>query len=110
MFMRIRILAVMMGMVWGSSIMSGLMAAGLPLVTSNPASSVSNSSAQLNGTWGPNGATTAIGFDVGTTTNYAQRFYFSTINAAVVSLSAGSSVSGLVGGQTYHYRAVGSNS
>src|SRR5262249_52150270 len=41
-----------------------------PVVATNPATNVGNFSATLNGTVNPNGLTTAVHFDYGTTTSY----------------------------------------
>ena len=81
---------------------------GPPIVATNPATNVANFSATLNGTVNPNGLSTAVHFEYGTTTNYGsstatQNYSGSTtqnVFANVGSLSAGA---------TYHFRIVASN-
>jgi len=85
-------------------------AAGLPVATTDPATSVGPFSARMNATFGANGESTAVGFDIGISTSYGQRFFISTIAGSVTSTTAGTDVASLAPGQTYHYRAVASNS
>ena len=74
----------------------------------NPATNVANFSATLNGTVNPNGLTTAVHFEYGTTTNYGfstatQNYQGSTAQNVTASLS------GLTAGATYHFRILASN-
>lgn len=81
---------------------------GPPIVSTNPATNVSNFSATINGTVNPNGLTTAVYFEYGTTTNYGS-------NTATQNYSGGTTqnvfanVSSLTAGATYHFRIVASN-
>jgi hypothetical protein len=83
---------------------------GPPVVTTTAATGVTTSAATLNGTVNANGATTTVTFEYGLTTAYG-----STI-AGVPGTVSGSSVTpvtanltGLLPGNTYHYRTVGTN-
>ena len=82
---------------------------GLPVVTTNPATNVSNSSATLNGSLDPHGLTTSVHFQYGTTTNYG-------FTAAVQTQSGNTfrnvsaNISGLTASTTYHFRIVATNS
>jgi hypothetical protein len=95
----------------GSFKFPGCTTASPPTVTTNAASSVTSSSATLNGTVSSNGATTTVTFQYGPTVSYG-----STATAAQSPLAAGASgasvsaaVSGLNCNATYHFRAVGAN-
>jgi len=79
-----------------------------PIVSTLPASSVTSSSADMNGSVNPNGATTSAYFQYGPTTNYG----YSTGSATGITSteSVYSTWSGLSPNTTYHYRIVASNS
>jgi plastocyanin len=79
-----------------------------PVVATNPATNVANFSATLNGTVNPNGLTTAVHFDYGTTTSYGsssaiQNYEGNTTQNVTTNLSS------LVAGTTYHFRIAASN-
>ncbi|MBK7212166.1 MAG: choice-of-anchor J domain-containing protein [Bacteroidales bacterium] len=81
-----------------------------PAVVTLPATAVTGSTAILNGTVNPNGFATNYHFEWGTTVSYGN-------NTPTLSAGSGSSavpvtadISGLTGGQTYHFRLVGVNS
>ena len=79
-----------------------------PSVATNPATNVVNLSATLNGTVNPNGLSTAVHFEYGTTTNYGsntatQNYSGSTTQNVIAN------VSNLTAGATYHFRIVGNN-
>jgi len=81
---------------------------GPPIVATNSATNVANFSATLNGRVNPNGLTTAVHFEYGTTINYGsstatQNYNGNSAESVVVNLS------GLIAGATYHFRIVGSN-
>jgi len=79
-----------------------------PIVTTFAASSVTRSSAQLNGNVNPNGdASTSAYFQYGTTTNYGTITIQTGIGAAQQDFSA--TVSGLAPSTTYHYRIAAAN-
>jgi hypothetical protein len=81
---------------------------GPPVVTTNPATNVTASSARLNGTLDPHGLSTTVYFQYGTTTSYGS----TTPNQAKTgnnyqNLSA--IISGLSAHTTYHFRIVANN-
>jgi hypothetical protein len=85
-------------------------AAGSPSVSTNAASSITNTSALLNGQINANGNDTTVYFEYGPTTTYGTVFAG---NPSVVTGTAAASVTyslaGLTPNTTYHYRAYGSN-
>jgi parallel beta-helix repeat protein len=82
-----------------------------PIVTTGSASSVTSASVTLNGTVNPNGASTTVVFEYGTSINYG-----STVTAnqsplsgsSVQTVSAG--LTGLTPGTTYYFRVKATNS
>ena len=83
-----------------------------PSATTNAASTITTSSATLNGNINDNGAATMISFEYGADTNYG-----TLVTAIPASLAAGAGstpvtgpVSGLVCATTYHFRIKASNS
>lgn len=84
--------------------------AGPPSAVTSAATGITSNSATLNGTFTANGEATWVGFDLGLTTNYGVRLYLTTIDASASAVPLGGTVPNLTPGQTYHYRAVASNS
>ena len=83
--------------------------ANAQIVTTNPASNVTSSSATLNGTVNPNGLTTNVHFEYGTTTNYGSTTpSHSYSGTATQNVSA--NITGLSAHTTYHFRIVGTSS
>ncbi len=82
-----------------------------PSVSTDAATSVTSCSATLNGTVNPNGTSTTVPFEYGTTISYGK-----TVTATQSPLtgtnsqSASVGVMGLTAGTTYHFRAKGTNS
>jgi len=81
---------------------------GPAIVVTNPATNVGSFSATLNGTLNPNGLSTAVHFEYGTTTSYgsstaSQNYQGSTAQNVTANLSS------LTAGATYHFRIVASN-
>jgi hypothetical protein len=81
---------------------------GPPIVATNPATNVANFSVTLNGTVNPNGLTTAVHFEYGTSINYGsstatQNYNGNTVHIVIANLSS------LSAGATYHFRIVASN-
>src|SRR4029077_8276892 len=78
-----------------------------PIVTTNAgADNITSSSATLNGTVNPNGLTTTVHFEYGTTTNYG----FITANRSYTgstTQSVSANITGLTANTTYHFRLVG---
>jgi phosphodiesterase/alkaline phosphatase D-like protein len=81
-----------------------------PTAVTNPATSVTTTSAILHGTVNPNNQKTAVTFEYGTTTDYG-----TPVNAVEDSLSGSSDqavtapISGLTHNTTYHFRVVADN-
>ncbi len=86
-----------------------LTATGPPVVTTNPATNVTSSSATLNGSLDPHGLTTTVHFQYGTTTSYGH----TTANQSKTGntyQNVAANVSGLTASTTYHFRIVATNS
>src|SRR5436190_23852802 len=82
---------------------------GTPSVTTSPATVVTASSANLNGTASPTGAEPlTVYFEYGTTTAYGTTATPVTVNAS--NSEVVSAIGGLANDTTYHFRIVGSNS
>ena len=99
-----------MGTAYGNNI-DFITSASAPTATTGSAGSVTTSSATLNGTVNPNGASTAVTFEYGTTTSYG-----STATATPSPLtgtteqSASAGLTGLAAETTYHFRVKTTNS
>ena len=77
-----------------------------PDVTTGAASSISASSATLNGTVDANGRSTTYYFDYGTSTSYGSKSGSKSAGSATSAQAAATGISGLVAGRTYHFRIV----
>ena len=80
-----------------------------PVVTTNPATYVASFSATLNGSVDPNGLTTSVYFQYGTTTSYG----FTTAphsKTGNTPQSVSANIAGLTASTTYHFRIVATNS
>jgi hypothetical protein len=86
-----------------------LTATGPPVVTTNPATNVTSSSATLNGTVNPNGLVTSVYFQYGTTTNYGSTTA-SVSYTGNTTHSVSANISDLTASTTYHFRIVATNS
>jgi phosphodiesterase/alkaline phosphatase D-like protein len=78
------------------------------VVTTNAATNITSSSATLNGTVNPNGVTTTVHFEYGTTINYGS----TTASASYTGNTAqnvSANIIGLHPNTTYHFRLVGTN-
>ena len=84
--------------------------AAAPSVTTNAASSVTTSSATLNSSVNPNGESTNVHYEYGTTILYGSSSSTVAIGNGSSAVSAPRSISGLTAGTTYHFRAVATNS
>jgi hypothetical protein len=80
-----------------------------PTVTTKAASSVRDTSARLNGSVSPNGASTSWYFDYGTTTGYGLKTALRSAGSGTGSSSVSVTVSGLTAGAVYHFRLVAAN-
>jgi Ca2+-binding RTX toxin-like protein len=83
----------------------------LPGATTGSASSVTGTTATLNGSVNPNGAATTWQFELGTSTGYGSRAPSAPQSAGAGSASSAvkTAVSGLQPGTTYHYRLTATN-
>ena len=79
-----------------------------PTVSTGAASSISSSSARLNGSVNPNGQTTTWFFEYGTSTGYGTKTPTQN-GSGTSSSSVSSSISNLTAGTMYHYRLVAAN-
>ena len=86
-----------------------LTATGPPVVTTNPATNVTSSSAKLNGPLDPHGLTTSVSFQYGTTASYGQTTAMQTQTGNTFRNIA-ANISGLGTHTTYHFRIVATNS
>lgn len=78
----------------------------MPGATTGAATSVSASSATLNGTVDPNGRATTFYFDYGTSTSYGSRTPERGAVSATGAQAESAGISGLTAGRTYHFRIV----
>ena len=85
-------------------------AAGAPSVTTKPASSVRDSTVTLNASVNPNGQSTNVYFEYGTTTGYGSKTSTKSAGSGRSATNVAIGWSGLSPGVTYHVRAVASNS
>jgi phosphodiesterase/alkaline phosphatase D-like protein len=81
-----------------------------PTVVTGSSSSVTAKAEALSGTVTPNGAATTYDFQYGTTTSYGSQTATRYAGAGSNGVSVSARVSGLVPGQTYHYRLVATSS
>lgn len=81
-----------------------------PAVVTLPATNVTGATATLNGTVNPNGFATNYHFEWGTTTSYGNNTPTLSAGSGSTNVSVSADISGLIGGQTYHFRLVGVNS
>jgi len=79
-----------------------------PAVTTNPATFVASSSATLNGSVNPRGATTTVDFQYGLTTSYGSTTAMQTKTGNTVQ-AVSANISGLNASTTYHFRIVAHN-
>jgi hypothetical protein len=82
---------------------------GAPVVTTNPATNVTASSARLKGTLDPHGLSTTVYFQYGRTTSYGSRTP-NQIKTGNNYQNVLASISGLSAHSTYHFRIVATNS
>jgi hypothetical protein len=80
----------------------------VPIVITNPATSITAAGATLNGQINPNGAPTNVTFQYGLTTNYNHTVFFGTVTGNNFVL-ASVPVTGLSPSTQYHFRAVAVN-
>jgi uncharacterized delta-60 repeat protein len=77
---------------------------GAPTVTTQAALPVNSTQATLNGIVNGNGSTTTVFFDFGTTTQYTESLFATTLANNVTDTAVTADVSNLIAGTTYHCR------
>ncbi|MFB0516682.1 MAG: T9SS type A sorting domain-containing protein, partial [Candidatus Neomarinimicrobiota bacterium] len=92
---------------WTSALIS---AQNAPIVSTDPATSVTSTTATLNGTINPNGLTTDCYFEYGATISYGSQTSSQNIGSGTSDVSISANLSGLTPDMTYHYRLVAVNS
>jgi len=81
-----------------------------PKVVTTGATSVTSTSATLNGTIAPNGKSTTYYFEYGVDTSYGATTLTSSAGSGTSHVSVSAPISGLISDTTYHYRLVATNS
>ena len=81
-----------------------------PIVSTLAASSVTGTTAVLNGTINPNGLSSNYHFEWGTTTSYGNSTLVTSAGSGTSPVTVNASISGLTAGVTYHFRLTGQNS
>ena len=84
--------------------------AATPIVSTQPASSITGTSAVLNASVNGNGAATGVSFRYGLTTAYGSQTTATNVTNSIVDTSVATLVTGLQPGNTYHFKAVATNS
>ena len=97
------------GTTFGNDVIFMTLAGPPPTVTTNAATSVTNTGATLNGAVNPNGASTTVHFEYGTSIIYGS-VTSNQVFTGSTSQSVMASISGLVPGTLYHFRLVGTSS
>ncbi len=80
-----------------------------PTVTTAPATGIGPTSATLGGTVNPNGRSTSVYVEYGTTTKYGSRTASRSAGSGTGVITVAIPVSGLKAGLTYHFRLVGTS-
>lgn len=80
-----------------------------PIVTTGGASSLHQGSVTVSGTANPHGFATTVAFEYGTSTSYSKATPPVSVGSGTGSVAFNGSLTGLVPGTTYHYRAVATN-
>ncbi len=80
-----------------------------PAVATGPASAVGPTTASLGGTVNPNGRSTSVYVEYGTTTRYGSRTSTRSVGSGTAVVTVAIPVSRLSPGVTYHFRLVGSS-
>ena len=80
-----------------------------PAVTTSAATTVTFTSAVVNGTVNPNGAATDVWFEYGITTDYTISTTAQTISSGTEDVVVSATISGLLVGATYNFRVSASN-
>ena len=83
--------------------------AAAPAVSTQPATRVTATSAQLNATVNPHGSATTYSFQYGTTTNYTGRTAVRPVGSGSTAVNVAATITGLAPGTKYHFRVVSHN-
>ena len=83
---------------------------GPPTALTNPATDIDFASATLNGTVNPNGLSTDIHFEWGTTTGYGTSTVIQSVGSGTGYVNVTQGITGLTTNATYHFRLVAVNS
>ena len=89
---------------------NALVVSNAPGVITGSATSVTSTSATLNGTVNPNGEATTYYFEYGVDTSYGSTTSSSSAGSGTSSVAVEAAISGLISNTTYHYRLVATNS
>jgi alpha-tubulin suppressor-like RCC1 family protein len=81
----------------------------IPQIIPQPASKLSATGATLNALVNAEGALTTVYFEYGLSHGYGNVSAVTNIGSSTSSVSVGQAISGLIGGQVYHYHVVASN-
>ncbi len=81
-----------------------------PTATTSSATNITSSSATLNGTVNPNGVSTGIFFQYGTSTSYGNTTTSQVVGSGTSSVNVSANLTGLSSNTTYNYRIVATNS
>ena len=92
-----------------SSLRTFTVSASAPMVTTDPASSMTTTSATLNGKVNPNGASMTYYFEYGPTTDYGASTPVESLGSGASDVSVSATITDLISCTTYHYRIVGTN-
>ncbi len=95
----------------GSGVYRSIKSTLSPIVKTNPATNVTSNSATLNGAVNPNGLSTAVKFEYGTTTTYGRKVAAtpSPVSGST-SVPVNATLTKLSPNTTYHYRVAATNS
>lgn len=85
-------------------------ATSAPSVSTDFATSISQTGATLNATVNPNGLGTTLYFDYGQSTSYGTTVTYGSVGSGTTALNRSYGLTGLTCGTTYHYRARAQNS
>ncbi|MFO1482445.1 MAG: CARDB domain-containing protein [Verrucomicrobiaceae bacterium] len=100
----------------GGTVLAGAISSGAfaiatpPSATTNAATNITTTSAQMNGTINPNGASTTAYFQYGATTSYGSSSGVGSFGSGTSSIAINTVLSGASPNTTFHYRVVATNS
>ncbi len=100
------------GTTYGSDVTfttSSASSGGTPSATTTSATGITFSGATLNATINPNGSSTSVHFQWGTTTFYGYNTISKSIGSGTSAVGVSAALIGLMPGKTYHFRIVASN-